>query len=494
MVVNGHKMESQEVRERSKGVIDFDLFKMGRHLIVKMHTLIKTSQVYDAKNTIFQQFLQESLQSLNALIRREGELSLKIVQENLFINRQRLRYSIEGFTSYKFFLTFLKNRLIGEIIFRKPLDDLTLTAFIYDLIGLKEEEERNADLLSEQLVHRGISWIEVNPVEVFEGEAERMTLSKEGIQKMGKTTYFESIRTIKEVITQMMRTQHADVRKLKLLALRTVYLLMKDESHMLGLTTIKNYDDYTFNHSVNVSIYSMAIGRRLGFSKKLLTDLGIAGFLHDIGKAKIPKEILNKPGKLDEIEWGIIKNHPLQGVEIVLKLKQLGGINPRIVMGIFDHHLKSSLSGYPKLFRKTKVSLFGRIIQIADVYDALSTPRVYRKEAFTPEQALAIMLKDGETEYDPILLKTFIGLVGIYPIGSLVLLNTNEMGIVYKLNPDSQLLNRPQVILVEKDDKGGTSKKSIDLAETDEKGQFKWNIVKPLDPYKYHIDLAKYFM
>ncbi len=487
-------MGSQEVRERPKSAVDLDLFKMGRYLVVKLHALIKTSQIYDSKNIILQQFLQESLQSLNALIHREGELSLKIVHENFFINRQRLRYSIDGFNSYKFLLNFLENRLIGEIIFRKPLDDLTLKALIYELVGLKEKEERNADLLSEQLIHRGISWIEVNPMEVFEEEEEEMTSSKEEMQKMAKTTYFESIRSIKEVITQIVGTQQADVRKLKRLALRAVYLLMKDESHLLGLATIKNYDEYTFNHSVNVSIYSMAIGRRLGFSKKLLTDLGIAGFLHDIGKAKIPKEILNKPGKLDEIEWGIMKNHPLEGVEIVLKLKQLGGINPSVVMGIFDHHLKSSLTGYPKLYQKTKVSLFGRIIQIADTYDALLTPRVYRKKGFTPEEALAIMLKDEGTEYDPTLLKTFIGLVGIYPIGSLVLLNTHEMGIVYKANPDSQLMNRPQVILVEKDEKMGASKKWIDLAETDEKGQFKWNIVKPLDPYKYHIDLAKYFI
>ena len=162
------------------------------------------------------------------------------------------------------------------------------------------------------------------------------------------------------MITHIKGKQYADVRKLKRLAQKAVHLVMEDESILLGMATIKNYDEYTFNHSVNVSIYSLAMGKRLGFSKKTLTELGITALLHDIGKSKIPREVLNKPGPLDDGEWGMMKKHPLSGVEILLNLKQLGEINPRMVIGIFDHHLKSDFSGYPKLFRKKEVSLFGQ--------------------------------------------------------------------------------------------------------------------------------------
>jgi HD-GYP domain-containing protein (c-di-GMP phosphodiesterase class II) len=269
---------------------------------------------------------------------------------------------------------------------------------------------------------------------------------------------------------------------------------MEDESILLGMTTIKNYDEYTFNHSVNVAIYSLAVGRRLGLSRGVLSELGITAMLHDIGKSKIPIEILNKPATLNDDEWGQMKKHPLTGVEIILNLKQLGEVNPKMVIGIFDHHLKNDLSGYPRLFRKKKVSLFGRIIQIADAYDAMTTPRIYKKIPYTPEQALAIMLKDRDVCFDSTLLKLFIGVVGLYPVGSLVLLSTHEIGIVLKTNPDPQLLDRPQIILVKREGTGKDKVECVDLTDTDGRGGYRRSIVKLLDPNKYHIDIAKYFL
>jgi putative nucleotidyltransferase with HDIG domain len=268
---------------------------------------------------------------------------------------------------------------------------------------------------------------------------------------------------------------------------------MEDESILLGMATIKNYDAYTFNHSVNVSIYCLAMAKRLGFSTKSMTELGMTALLHDIGKSKIPREVLNKPSPFDDGEWGLMKKHPIWGAEILLNLKQLGEINPKIVIGIFDHHLKSDFSGYPKLFRKREVSLFGQIIQIADSFDAMTTPTTYRKIPFTPEQALAVMLREMGVHYNPTLLKLFIGLVGTYPIGSLVLLDTHEIGIVYKPNPNPQWIDRPKVLLVFRDEGGEAEKEMVDLTETDDNGHFKRSVLKTLDPFKYHIDITKYF-
>ena len=144
----------------------------------------------------------------------------------------------------------------------------------------------------------------MNPLEVVEGEEKAFTLRNEDHEEVAKKVFFESIGTIKEVITNIKGNQYADIRKLKRLAQKAVHLVIEDESILLGMTTIKNYDEYTFNHSVNVSIYSLAMGKRLGLSKKTLTELGITALLHDIGKSKIPREVLNKPASLDEEEWG----------------------------------------------------------------------------------------------------------------------------------------------------------------------------------------------
>jgi HD-GYP domain-containing protein (c-di-GMP phosphodiesterase class II) len=481
------------VSKRSEGM-DSELSKLANNLVTKFHVLMRISQIYDSKNVALHQFVQESLQTINTLIGKEGVLSLKIVKDDFFLNEQRLRYSVEGFTSFKYLLTQWKKRLIGEVIFKSPVDERILREFIYTLINLEDGREENAALFNERLTSRNINSVEVNSLEVAEGEEEGFTLQKEDQREVGKKVFFETIGTIKEAITQIKSKQHADVRKLKRLAQKAVHLVIEDESILLGMTTIKNYDEYTFNHSVNVSIYSLAIGKRLGFSKKALTELGITALLHDIGKSKIPREILNKPASLDEEEWGMMKKHPLMGVEIVLNLKQLGEINPRMVVGIFDHHLKSDLSGYPKLFRKREVSLFGKIIQIADSYDAMTTPRIYRNTPYTPEQALALLLRERTVHFDSILLKIFIGLVGIYPIGSLVLLNTREMGIVYKSDHDPKWLDRPTVILVARGGKGDVKKEVVDLKETDGGGRYKRSIVKTLDPHQYHIDIAKYFL
>ncbi len=474
--------------------IDPDLAKMGNNLVTKFHVLMRISQIYDSKNVALQQFTQESLQAINVMIEKHGSLSLKLVGNDLFLNGQRLRYSVEGFTSFKYLITQWRKRMIGEVTFKGAIKEDVLKEFIYLVMNLEDGCEENAASVNEALAQRDLFMIEVDTLQVSDGEEDGLLFKTEDQREVAKKVFFESIGTIKEVITNIKGKQHADVRKLKRLAQKAVHLVMEDESILLGMTTIKNYDEYTFNHSVNVAIYSLAMGRRLGLPRRILTELGIAALLHDIGKSKIPRDVLNKPASLDDQEWGLMKKHSVMGVEIVLNLKQLGEINPRMVVGIFDHHLKNDLSGYPKLFRKKEMGLFGRIIQVADAYDAMTTPRIYKKVPYTPEQALAIMLSERNSHFDSVLLKIFIGLVGVFPIGSLVLLDTHELGVVYKPNAELRWMDRPRVLLVAQDAKRFAKKEVVDLTEKNGDGHFKRSIVKTLDPNKYHIDIAKYFI
>jgi HD-GYP domain-containing protein (c-di-GMP phosphodiesterase class II) len=479
---------------RSPEAMGPDFAKLGNNIVMKFHVLMRISRMYDSKNEALSQFIQESLKTMNNFISKEGSFCLKIMRDDLYLNEQRLRYSVEAFTGFKYILNEWKKRFIGEVIFKEAVDEKTLRAFIYTLVDLEENREENATLFNEKMAQQGIPSVQVKPLESFKGEDGVYTTRKGDLREVAQKIFFETIGTIKEVVTQIKGDQHADVRKLKRLAQKMIHVMMEDESILLGLTTIKNYDEYTYNHSVNVSIYSLAIGRHLGFSKEMLTELGLTALFHDFGKSKIPKEILNKPAALDQAEWVLMKKHSLMGVETVLNLKQLGEINPKMVIGIFDHHLKYDLSGYPRLFQKKKVSLFGRILQITDAYDAMTTPRVYKKDPYTLDQTLAIMLKDSGGHFDPTLLKIFIALVGVYPVGSLVLLDSGELGIVSKPNPDPKWIERPQVILLSRDGKEEGTHKVVDLTETDGKENFRWSIVKTLDPHQYHIDIAKYFL
>jgi HD-GYP domain-containing protein (c-di-GMP phosphodiesterase class II) len=274
-----------------------------------------------------------------------------------------------------------------------------------------------------------------------------------------------------------------------------VDLVMEDEPILLGLSTIRDYDDYTFTHSVNVAILSMCLGQRIGLSRTSLHRLGICGLFHDLGKLDIPIEIIHQAGKLNQREFEEIKKHTIHSVAQIIKLEAPHDLKAKILLPPFEHHLKYDLSGYPKTNRKKSVSLFGRIITLADVFDAITSPRVYRNIAFTPDQALNIMLDGAGTDFDPILLKIFINMLGVYPIGSLLELDTGELALVMETDKTSDGA-RPMVALLASDGNGDYVKVGVaDLAERDaQSGAFRRNIVKSIHPSTLGIQPAEFLI
>jgi putative nucleotidyltransferase with HDIG domain len=466
--------------------------RLGNELIIKLHILMKSSQIYDQKNVALNQVVQGSLELINHFLKSERSLALKVIRNGLFINGKRLKVGVDSYIGFKFVLEQLQKKRVGEIRIFGVLSEKMLKEFVYHLMNLEDGGEENAKKLQEDLKRLEIDFVHVEPLEIF--EEDELFVGHTDRKEAGKRLFFETIGVIKGVVTGIKKNQFIDARKMKRMVQGAVNLMVKDESILLGLTTIKNYDQYTFNHCVNVAIYSLALGRRLGFSKKMLTELGMTGLLHDIGKSKIPKEIINKPDKLDDDEWKLIREHPMTGVEMMLKIKQLGEMSPKMAIGVFEHHLNCDLTGYPKLIRKKDLTVFGKIIKITDCYDAMTTPRTYRKSPYRPDQALAIMVRE-KNGFDPVLLKVFIGIIGIYPIGSLVLLDTNEMGVVYETNPDPQYINRPKVILISQSEGKRRIGPAVNLAEMDdEKKTYRRSIVKALDPKKYYVNIVEHFL
>jgi len=476
----------------SLGTEETGNFRMGNDLIIKLHVLMKSSQIYDQKNVALNQVVQGSLELINCFLKKDDSLALTVIRDGLFINGKRLKVGVDSYIAFKYVLEKLQKKRVGEIWIFGILDERMLKELIYHLMNLEDGEEANAKKLQEDLDELDIKSIKVEPLDIF--EEDEFFDSQTDPKEAGKKLFFETIGVIKGMVTGIKGNQFIDARKMKRMVQGAVNLMVKDESILLGLTTIKNYDEYTFNHCINVAIYSLAMGRRLGLSKKSLMELGMTGLLHDMGKAKIPKEILNKPDKLDEDEWRLMKEHPMTGVEMIMNIKQLGEMSPKMAIGVFEHHLNHDLTGYPKLIRKKDITIFGRIIKIADCYDAMITPRPYRKTAYRPEQALAIMVRE-KNGFDPVLLKVFISIVGVYPIGSLVLLNTKEFGVVYETNPDPQYITRPNVILISQSEGRRKIGPAVDLTEMDGGGKtYKRSIVRTLDPKKYHVNIVEHFL
>lgn len=267
---------------------------------------------------------------------------------------------------------------------------------------------------------------------------------------------------------------------------------MEEEQLLLGMTSIKDYDEYTYHHSVNVSILSIALGQRLGMHITQLTELGIVALFHDIGKLDIPYDILNKTTRLTDDDWKIIRRHPLEGVRLLLKMKFIDLVTIRSAIVSFEHHMFYNNNGYPMVKHPFVLDLFSRIISIADQYDAMTSSRVYARKAMSPDNALNLMMKRSGKQLDPLLLKFFINMVGIYPIGTLVMLDSNELGIVTESSP--VFVDKPRIMILTDSNGKKVEPNGFDLSETNPEGNYSKSIVKTLDAGKYKINIADYLL
>jgi len=235
---------------------------------------------------------------------------------------------------------------------------------------------------------------------------------------------------VKSVMEEYKVTQRFDADRVKSVVNRIIDELLYTRDIMVNLTDIKSSDDYTFSHSVNVCILSLITGIKLGLNQLRLKDLGIGALMHDIGKTLIPKEILNKASKLTNEEFEQIKKHTILGHEILKTNRDISITSAHVAIA---HHERYDGSGYPLGTKGDNIHQFARIVAIADVYDALSSDRVYRKK-MKPHEVLEYMLTAGEVLFDRNILEHFVRSIAIYSIGTSVVLNTGERGIVVDVN------------------------------------------------------------
>ena len=257
----------------------------------------------------------------------------------------------------------------------------------------------------------------------------------------------------------------------------------QDRTSLMALTAVKQYDNYTFTHMVNVSVLAMSQARALNLDGSLLREFGFAALMHDIGKVNTPIEVLNKPGTLSKEEFGIMKRHVVDGAHILRKTPDMPALAPIVA---FEHHLKQDLSGYPENIGHRSLNLCTMIVSIADVFDALRSKRTYR-EGLATDRIRAIMDERDNPAFNQKLLKRFVNIVGLYPIGTLVTLNTDEVGVITAEHPTDPF--RPQVKIIFSP--RGERLEEPFLANTwerDSRGDYPRAVVEPVDPDSVTID------
>jgi putative nucleotidyltransferase with HDIG domain len=217
--------------------------------------------------------------------------------------------------------------------------------------------------------------------------------------------------------------------------------MTRNPGALISLSRLKTADDYTYMHSVAVCALMIALGRQLGLDEETNRKLGIAGLLHDLGKARIPLEILNKPGKLTDEEFRIMMRHPEEGHKLLLETQ---GVDDIVFDVVLHHHEKTDSSGYPGRFKEGEISLYAKMGAVCDVYDAITSKRPY-KAGWDPAESLRKMAEWSNGHFDPTIFQAFVKSLGIYPIGSLLRLSSGRLAVVVAQSPDSLLTPRVKV-------------------------------------------------
>jgi putative nucleotidyltransferase with HDIG domain len=210
---------------------------------------------------------------------------------------------------------------------------------------------------------------------------------------------------------------------------------------LISLARLKTADDYTYMHSVAVCALMISLGRQIGVDEDIIPRLGIAGLLHDLGKAMMPQEVLNKPGKLTDEEFGIMKRHPSEGAKL---LQDSDGIDDIALDVALHHHEKTDGSGYPEGLKDNEISLYAKMGAVCDVYDAITSNRPY-KAGWDPAESLRKMAEWANGHFDPTVFQAFVKSLGIYPVGSLLRLTSGRLGLVVEQSPKSLLTPRIKV-------------------------------------------------
>jgi HD-GYP domain-containing protein (c-di-GMP phosphodiesterase class II) len=217
--------------------------------------------------------------------------------------------------------------------------------------------------------------------------------------------------------------------------------MMRNPGALISLSRLKTVDDYTYMHSVAVCALMVAVARQLGLDDTATREAGMAGLLHDLGKALMPLEVLNKPGKLTEQEFAVMKTHPAEGHRLLLEGNSVGDIPLDVCL---HHHEKVDGSGYPERLTGDRISLFAKMGAVCDVYDAITSNRPY-KAGWDPAESIRKMTEWRNGHFDERVFQAFVKSVGIFPIGSLVRLQTGRLAVVVDQTEKSLLTPKVKV-------------------------------------------------
>lgn len=322
------------------------------------------------------------------------------------------------------------------------------------------------------------------------------TRQSDSVKHLGFARAFEQTSNTFQKTGNLIKTVFDDIRfgnqlsvsAVKQAVAECVDQALENPDAMLLLTQLKNQDEYTAQHSMNVCVLSILLGKELGFNLDELNKIGTCGLLHDIGKMKVPLEILNKPGKLEDDELQVMRKHTVYGRDVLMSARQLFSGTVDVAFG---HHEHLDGSGYPRGIDAAGISSFTRVVAVVDAYDAITSDRVYQRGR--PHLiALGILVKGMSSHFEGQYVTQFINCIGFYPQGNIVELNSGDVGLVVEQNKTDRL--KPKILLILDGNQQPVQRKILDMAlnPRDNNGQL-YRVKQIIRPQDHTIDLHQLY-
>ena len=469
------------------------LRRTGQALVAHLFSASKTVRLYDMNNRATQRVLNDVVETLRVLVEHDERAGIRAANGFLLINDHRIPLDAQHFAPFEFMVEEMTKRQVEAIEFRPGLGVDELGRFLQVFFSIDPVESAYQEL-QKAMAEAGVTGVTTS--EWVEQET-RLTDTKreeEDLKRRSNRVYFKTVALMGDVLRTIEEKHILNVRKAKRLTQQMVDIIRTDESLLVGLTSIKNFDAYTFAHSVNVCILSMLMGDRMRLEKSEVARLGVCGLFHDIGKTYIPATIINSTGDLSPREWELMKYHTFFGVKELSRLNALRDAAEPMFVAL-QHHVHYNHNGYPQRPGGWKLRLFSRIVTVADYFDAMTAKRTYQKVPVTPDKALRFILENSGQIFDPFIVKVFMQAMGLYPVGSIVELDTGEIAVVIKQNANPKFIHRPLVELVEPDAEATRDREVADLSEPAADGRhYRRSVVRTIHDSQIAVDRRSIFV